>query len=467
MNETSRKRLLAEWYQRCDPDRPLGFDTGDDAGSAAELYVDLDAFPDPDSGETRPLRGHPAIDDLFDHIEMSSLGPRASSSQLFAGFRGTGKSTELARLARRLEDAGDFLVVRFDVGAYHARARALTREELALVLAGGIGEQVEEKIGLKDLPDKRPIWPRIGDWLNDKLDKVEQASRDAEVSVGVPGIQLKARLRDDENLPEQLARIRKKQPGELRRFLHEVVDGIAAAIGQRQLVVLVDGLDRYDAPINRIIEVYQAMARLFAEHADLFVLPRCHVVYTVSPYFQFLLPSIADHYTGGLRTLPSVKVRERPPGRVPFKPGIQAMDALLARRVDLDELFGKERQACVEALALASGGHVRDLFHLVREVIRFAWRRPLPLGRPAVEDAIANLRNKRAPLFRDTGELLARVARAGSLDGLSDAEVPALCRAMDNYFILAYANGASWYDIHPFYRDAVPAPRDAANPDGA
>jgi len=82
---------LRRWLADCDPYRPLPLED--------HRYFD---FNEPVPGTDRPLRGRDHIAYLKDAIELSEDG----SCQLFSGFGGTGKSTELARLAEDLEGTG-------------------------------------------------------------------------------------------------------------------------------------------------------------------------------------------------------------------------------------------------------------------------------------------------------------------------------------------------------------------------
>ncbi len=447
-------QALADWYGRCDPDVPLALDR--EEGQSA--YVPLDDFrPSPREPPMR-LRGRPPVQDMLSVITLQSMQSPPESAQLFSGFRGTGKSTELSRLARELERTGDFAVLRFDVGEYHSRSRALTVEEMALVLAAGMGERALEKLGERLSPEWN-VWKRIQSFL-----KSQVQAREFSWKI-VPSLEIKGLIKASGDFHEKLAHLLADRPEVLREFLHGIVGELAQRLAGRQLVVLVDGLDRYSAPVDQVEQVYRQMAHLLANHHDLLALPRCHVVYTISPYFAFLQPGIVNAYKGSLYILSSVKVHERPPNRDSvFEPGVQALEQVLASRVDLHQLFGAQHGKCVRDMVRASGGHVRDLFHLAREVIRFALERGPPVDPATVREAIANVKAHRATIFRETRLLLAHVARAGSLDSLDQDQLGALCLAMDAYLVLCYWNGASWYDVHPLY---LPQVRDLLSTDGA
>ncbi|MCP4659719.1 MAG: AAA family ATPase [bacterium] len=442
MDSAELLNLLAEWHANCDPDGPVV--VGPDGRS--EWYVPLDAWPDSESGETISLRGHPpAVPRLVKSIDYCSRQASGRSAQLFAGFRGTGKSTELGRVAHDLRQRHDFAVLEVRADEYHHLSGALTKEELALVLAAGIGEAARE-MGAPVLK-KKSIWQRIADFL---LQEVEAQ----QLKVRWGPMELQGLLKAGDQFQAELSRLLGNKPDRLQQFLHDLVHEIAAFVRPGQLVVLVDGLDKFYAPAARTGEVYEKMADLFFHHTALLRLPSCHVVYTVPPYLAFLNPGIGDRYEGSIHILPSVRVHGPPPERTPHPPGLRALEEVLARRVDLDRLFGDARPVCVGELAAASGGHVRDLFRLAQDVLLTA-ESGLPVGPEAVRDAINQQSNSRGFLFRESHALLRRVASGRSLETLRRKQLGELANAMDQYLVLCFKNARPWYDVHPLVRSRI------------
>ncbi|MBI4817089.1 MAG: hypothetical protein HY791_12575 [Deltaproteobacteria bacterium] len=105
--------------------------------------------------------------------------------------------------------------------------------------------------------------------------------------------------------------------------------------------------------------------------------------------------------------------------------------------------------SAIEHLVLASGGHIRDLFNLVRELLNHAMQTGLPIPPEAIEAAIRNVSQDRGVLFRGTVELLNHVRRSESLATLDEGLLGALAAAMDQYLVLSYRNGEVWYGVHP------------------
>ena len=84
-----RLALLSRWRRRLDPSHAL--DLGPDSEDS-KLYVDLDAWVH--DGERQALRGPSTIVDIVRDLRLSNNGFAESSTHLFSGFRGTGKTTE-------------------------------------------------------------------------------------------------------------------------------------------------------------------------------------------------------------------------------------------------------------------------------------------------------------------------------------------------------------------------------------
>lgn len=442
-----KRQLLATWYGACAPDRILS------AEEMKRLYVKLDSFVD-GKGKPHALRGPPVADILMDHILLPSSLIDGRSTQLFSGFRGTGKTTELERLAVQLRAAREFVVIRMDAQDYFNSSEVPTAEEMALILAAGIGEAARGAPELENVA-QGSVWVKI--WTEIENLQVE-LNVEGKVSWGPVELQALLKQRHP-SLRKKLKQLLGDRPVRLKSFLHGQVLELVRALPGPQLVIMVDGLEKFSGPEGKVVETYTSLCSLFVEQRDLLCLPGCHVVYTVPPYIGFLNQGLGQIY-GELRLLPSVKIAERPSSeganRRAFKPGLDALMAILACRIDLVQLFGPHQDLCARKLAAASGGHVRDLLMLAREVIGEALRRPLPLNAKLVDEVIRRVGFARAnPLWADVGALLGHVKRTSGLEGLDAEQLDPLYRSLNDYLVLSYYNGQPWYDVHPLVRDRV------------
>lgn len=437
MLDRNELKLLADWNRALDPSAEL--DLTSEEGKAR--YVPFDDWPASDGTRHRLRGAEDVVEQLANQIQLESFNPHPTSTQLFAGFRGTGKTTELARLKRRLAGP-DFAVISFDAQEYVTLNSAPTPEVLGLALAAGVATYAASELNIQAFAP-RTLWKRF-------LDFLAQDVGDMELTLPAAEAELKVVLRETPDLADKLRRLLRNQPERLPAFLHDVVQQLANHVSPRQLVLLVDGLDKFVVPREQVGVVYRSMADLFFHHVNLLKIPACHVVYVIPPYLGLLHKGLAEAYGGRLRILPSLKVRERASkGGEENAAAIACLEEVVSRRVELDRLFGDARGAAMQKLALASGGHVRDLFNLLREVLRRAMSQGLPVALGDVDAAIDALSQDRGGLFRPTLTLLDEVRKSETLAALDDDQLGALSAAMDEYLVLSYRNGDTWYGVHP------------------
>ncbi|MEX1362890.1 MAG: hypothetical protein AB1Z98_07180 [Nannocystaceae bacterium] len=417
MLDEADKKLLGKWFGRLRPNQPLDVA---DREADRRWYVDLDAWRG-DGRRPERLRGPAAIDNILQVIRLAAYQPDAASTHLFAGFRGTGKTTELGQLALalRAEGAPGFTVLRVNARDYHSLSDSISIEEMVVLLAAGIGEAALRTIGEPALAklQKVGVWERIHS-------RLRQLLGDEAITFKLGVADLRPALFKGKSLRDQLrASLGPKADERLRELLHELVLEIAIAIRPRQLVILVDDLDKYTVPTLRAANVYQEMADLFFHNPSLLKLPSCHTIYTVPPYLAFLNQEIAGAFDGLLHILPAVKVRGRPPEREQHEAGIAALTKLMAQRIDLDRLFGRTRNASMRRLALASGGNLRDLV-LMATVIQIAGGDRLPIGMRAVDEALDRHASIRT-LLKDDLDILLEISKFGDLGLLEKSRLGA------------------------------------------
>lgn len=118
---------------------------------------------------------------MHDKIEFA-VGP---SVQLFSGFKGSGKSTELRRLRARLREAG-YLVLLVDAEDYLNLSLPVDVPDFLLAVAGALGEAVVAERLLDDDPTTVSYWDRFGNFLKrvrlvvDSVEHIRGISTNAE-----------------------------------------------------------------------------------------------------------------------------------------------------------------------------------------------------------------------------------------------------------------------------------------------
>ncbi|PRQ10188.1 hypothetical protein [Enhygromyxa salina] len=438
---------LREWMNACDPKAPIP--------PSDPRFVDFYRFAF--EGEELSLRGEDpdaGLATLADAIELAG----DTSCQLFSGFSGTGKSSELLGLKQELEAKG-YLVLLADASEYLNLRHPLTITDLLVVVAAAFGDVANERIGA-DLG-------KAG-YLRRVLDVVRQ-------DVELDGLKLPTgigdlRLAINTNQPfwtkarERLA----VSIGRLRADAHGYVEEIVTKLrvqepAARGVVFIFDSLEKIrSARPEEFGAVIQSIVEVFVNQAELLRFP-CHVVYTMPPYVRQL--ELGTLYTQVSEVLPAIRVHERQritlatgsersvPAR--YAPGIEALCEVVRRRIPVERVFGDD-DALLRELVAYSGGHVRLLLTFVRDALLKIKRTGLPIAALSIkqvlqrhrEDAERNLWRERLPILRD-------VLAHGELPGMPLAQLPVLASVLDDYTVLCYRNGDGWYDVHPLVREKL------------
>lgn len=384
-----------------------------------------------------------------DPVKVLAKAIRYSSGQsvqLLSGFRGTGKSTELRRLEAELVKQG-YKVVFVDVIEYLNTSMPIEVSDFLTVVAGGFGEALAEDGHLgRDLKQE-------GYW--DRLSAFVQRTRINLPDVSAAGI--KASLKTDPTFRQDLQRKLEGHLGTLvadvRGFFEEGVKAIKARHGdETEVVLLVDSIEQIRGSYSNAAEVLRSVEVLFARNAESLKIPNLHVVYTIPPYLKVLAPKLGAFYgAGAIHVFPAIKVRERT-GEVSLL-GLDVTKEIVRRRGDMERLFGDRAEAVLDRIAVASGGSIRDLLRMVREIILRVER--LPANDDVVDAAINQIRLESVPIADADVVWLARIAETHDATLADGEHLPTLARFFDATLVLAYRDDPEWYDVHPLIRDIV------------
>jgi hypothetical protein len=375
------------------------------------------------------------------------------SYQLFSGFRGTGKTTELARLKRELTANGaPFVVLHIDTKDYLNLSTPLDISDFLLAAAGAVDDALAAPELLTARPSGESVWTRFANFL--LRTQVDISELGLSTGPEQMGVALKANLKADPSFTQRLQQHMAGHLGaltdEVHAFFRDCVRRVHDEWGAAwQLVVVFDSLERLRGTSANTTEVEASAVNLFQIHAEKLHLPGVHVVYTVPPWLKIRAPGVASMFHS-YQQIPCVKVRDRE-GQ-PFQPGLDALAELVERRMpDWQRLFAD--RAALDQLALASGGYLRDLFRLVQGALRQALGQPLPVGDAVLQRVTEDLRNSYLPLTVEDARWLTSIAESHAID-LSDAErLGKLARLYDNLLVMTYRNGEEWVDAHPLVID--------------
>lgn len=422
--------LLKRIYNTFDPFRPLP------AGDPA--YVDCSE-----------VRGD---GDILVEVGREILLSDRMTSQLYAGHRGAGKSTELLRLQKYLDENGCFVVyfaadeedIDPEDAQYTDILLACTRHLLRT-----LKNNASPDILLKWLNDR---WQDLKDLALtevsfDKLTVDMQIAQFAKIT---------ANLKTE---PTQRQKIREKVNPHtitlieaLNQFIKDAKQNLPP--GYSQLVLIADNLDR-------IVPIPQEDGRsnheqIFLDRSEQLQALDCHLIYTVpiSLLYSNRAADLTNIY-GNTQVLPMIMMQT--PENQKYERGLNKVTELLQKRLSLIDpnlsivnIF-EERQA-LEAICLMSGGHVRNLLLLMREAMKYT--NTLPIPNKAIQRSISELRNTyRNTVFANEWKALAKVHHT------KDIENDELYRGLlFNRCILEYRyfnkqeESQVWYDIHPLIK---------------
>ncbi len=426
---------LRQWVADCNPREPID--------SSDPRYFDFGRVPAEDA---TLLRGDYRIESLLDSVDLMT-----ESCQLFSGFRGTGKSTELRRLAREFEQRG-YAVLLVDAEDYHDLHRELVIEDLLVIVAGAFGDATGERLG-KDVVT-RSYWQRFLDFL-----KQEVKVSEAKLRVGIAN--LKVNIRHDQPMWRELRKDLHDHLAKLQEDVHGFIRGCVRDLQRaepkiRGVVFIVDSLEKLEPPLGRFREFMASVLHVFSAHGPGLRLPDCHCVYSVPPYVQLVSPLLAEHYDRVGYILPAVKVRQRGITVARHEPGIEALIGLVERRIPVDQVFGRHRDRLVK-LVEYTGGHVRLLITFLRELLTQANSYGLP---PSDEDVERVIQKQREPARMKVGGvpgalILERIAREGRIEKIPENLHHQVAGFMDSRLVLCYRNADDWYQVHPLVHEFV------------
>lgn len=365
---------------------------------------------------------------------------------LFVGHRGSGKSTELNKLATEIDDA--FEVVNFSV--IEATGSTTPQyEDVMLALATQVTRAcINQRLVQKPLVESvKQGLQGVRDWWRQVITGMELHSGageqliTAELTMLLGQVQVSAQQSSETR--EQLRHQINQQMPALLRHLNWVIEQAQAA-GEKRLLLIMEGLDKIDRG---------AAERIFRDHAPTLVQPRLHTIFT----FPLALRYTDDYNEIRLR-IPKVEALHNiAPHNKDGTENREGMDTL--RRLVLARM--KDRLIDSDALDLlvwANGGTPLWLVFLVQTAALYALERNSDENsgenssenRITLEDAKQAVRELRRELSAPLTRLDIEVLRARHRDRrlTNDAEEQ---RLLYNGCLIEYTGDEDerWCDAHP------------------
>jgi len=413
MEPLRRAENLTEAYQLLEPDRPL------EGEWLEHFYAER-----PEEVSMGPL-----VDEL-------QLDPGDDDKTIFTGHRGSGKTTELARLAGILQEP--HIVVSFNAASL-LNLGDINYADLLVMLGAQVFQAARRsrvKLDEEKLDDLL-FWYRTHMFEEDERRRLE-----SEVSGEIDAVFAKfgVKLTTDAPKRQTVRAEARANLADLLERLNALLDHLQQKSGRRTLV-LVDGLEKiYDQ--NQVRD-------LFCQGANALLEPRCRIIYTVplalyhTNDFQQVRMSFSRYFA-----LPNIKAVNRDGS--PCQEGRDALRHVLACRL----APGLVTPEATDRLVELCGGLLKELIFLARSAALRA-RRARGEGGPVqpddVEYAARQVRNTyRAGLTQAQYLGLWRIYSGGRF--VNDAVTREL---LHNLSLLQYDGGDAWWAVHPIVQSLL------------
>ncbi len=410
--------------------QPLDF-----GGSADNPAADPAFYVEPPADEAPPDEVPPPA--LSDALADRLLGPRYGTTLFLSGHVGSGKSTQLSKLAAdpRIQQA--FSVVQLRVEAEHIPV--LDTPLLLLLLSGAIHDFGHTR----GLLSKKARWREILADFNARVLGEKEASGSlggTAIELNVLFFKLRQELKYSERHRRLLREIGETQQTLLVDLLKSLTQDVTSALlGQghgRSLLVLVDDLDKVRSEPQQK-EIFDANL------AFLLNVP-FHVLYTV-PTGVVFGPNRID-VRRSLEHLYPMRVLDKAPRSFDAeKAFIPGSDAFFRSAVDRRAEPALFDDAAVRLAAIYSGGVLREFFRLLRTSVRLARHNHLEMvNAAAVRGAIRDERRRESMgLLTPDYAALRAIHETHGLASDDDR------RYLDEGRVLECYNDKAWYEASP------------------
>src|SRR5580658_829808 len=395
------------------------------------------------------------ISELADQIDFLT----SAGAYLFTGNRGTGKTTELLRLAKILQnDDYNCEVFYVDMAEYLYMADPVELSDFLITVMGALSDKFHERF--KEDPTRVGYFERILNLLGTEVFV-------SELKLATGPADFKLSFKENPTFKQQLQRgtrgIIEKIVQEARDFALYLKERVALLKSDpdRKIVLIVDSFERVGGNFENAHAVFASVETLFSSQASNLRFSGVNIVYTVPPYLSALSGGLGAYYAGGrIYTLPSAHIYQgRPaPGQAPAisTDGIAKLIATVQRRYAGWHTFFTSDQ--LDRFARSSGGDLRDYFRMLTMALVSAQRLGrFPIPDEFIKSAEDEVRRDMALIAADDRSWLAKIMHSHHHELEERGKLPDFARLQQGKYVLQYRNGEDWYDIHPLLRDEVKA----------
>jgi hypothetical protein len=355
---------------------------------------------------------------------------------LFVGHRGTGKSTELNKLAEEIQDS--FHTIGFDTLTVTGRSN-MRYEDLMLALSTQITRHCidQELIGRPASDPLRGGWQSLADWWREKVAGFSLgAPREVKTLASLSTLlgEIEIGVSQSAFTREQLNAFADREMPELVRRLNWVIGEAEDNLNPKRLLLVVEGLDKVDL---------EAARHIFRDHTPTITALRAAMIYT----FPLALRYSADYQTvrsafNDDKFLSNLSLRHVSGAN--DLPGQHALRQIVLSRIEPDLVT----EDALEQLVMASGGIAVQLVKLVNSAAIYALERSAQAGSIELEDVRNAVKDLRRELAANLTLAEWRLLKTRHNDRMLSNE-PEIQQLLYKGALIEYSNDVQWCDVHP------------------
>ena len=337
---------LKDAYRACDV-KPL---EGDDI---ERYYVPLEARQD-------------SIINI--HSSLNILEPKENAALLFSGHVGSGKSSELARIAERWKDEFMVLFIKTDE---ESDLNDLEYTDLYLVII----KQVEYALRQQGIRFKSSLEKGFEKWFLEITEEREETvtravNVEAEATLGSEApflakflVKILAQIRGSTTYKKRIRQILDQEVSRMKAdinlLLEDGCDKLLKKFPEKKgFLIILDNLDKCPPKVAN---------RLFFVYANQLQELNCSIIYTVPIASFYALNGISPSFDSPPDIIPMVNIYQFDREAIDLaydEDALNSIASLVEKRIDVDVLFDNREQ--LMELARMSGGHPRFLMQMMR-----------------------------------------------------------------------------------------------------
>lgn len=404
--ERSRKKEL---FNLCDPYKSFDVDN--------KINIQIDEF----YNDPSLLRGCNWAEELFDTIDYGE----GDTFQLFTGYSGSGKTTELKKVTQMAKD--DYLVVFIDAEEYIDINIPMDIADLYTTIVYNTVKEVNKLFGKKNNFNDEGYFYRLNNWLQSEVTLKQIKSKNFVFEMkDTSTFRQQVRTHINDNFS--------KFKLDTKKELHDLNEKVKKK-KEKGILIILDSLEKNRGISLNYEEVIASSETIFSNR-DHLSLP-VNIIYTVPIYLSERIRSNRINF------LPAIKVKTKED--MYFKEGIDLLKELIYHRVekaDLKEILGDDYENKLEKIIKFSGGYPRDLLIILGDIIK---QKIYPVENNIIDKILANEQNSFQELLNtEIQEALKIVKKSKSIKDITIKD-----KLLTNHLILRYRNDVLWFDIHP------------------